>query len=349
MGTGGRISGLPSSKRSFVSRQPPHVSFEFFPPKTPAGWDKLKETASHLAEFEPDFTSVTFGAGGSGNFRTLEACLAVRSVLAADVVPHLSCIGQTRDSIDAHLAEFTTQVSHGFSRSGATSPSTPKAQKFRSLPAASATPASSSLSSRAVVISTFSSVVYPEGHPEAPSLQADIDNFIRKVEAGADAAVTQYFFNNAGYFHFVDEVRRRGLDIPIVVGLMPIWPYEQVVRFSGKCGADVPLWIRKRMEGYKDDPKSQFEFAVEVAVTQSEELLRNGAPGIHFYTLNRPEATVRTCESLRGQKIQRGPASMMSPMVTSKSPQVSPKSVVSSQLSVLRHNAFDHYVVAIGR
>ena len=110
---------------------------------------------------------------------------------------------------------------------------------------------------------------YPEGHPEATSLQTDIDHFVRKVEAGADAAVTQYFFNNAGYFHFVDEVRRRGLDTPIVVGLMPAWPYQQVALFSEKCGADVPLWIKKRMEGYQDDPKSQFEFAVEVAVTQS--------------------------------------------------------------------------------
>ena len=309
MGTGGSISGLSSSKRSFVSRQPPHVSFEFFPPKTPAGWDKLKETAANLAEFEPDFTSVTFGAGGSGNVRTLEACLAVRSVLAADVVPHLSCIAQTRDSIDAHLAEFQDA---GFTRILALRGDIPVDAESTEV---SFPPGGFRYASELVSFiksrGKFHILVgcYPEGHPEAPSLQADIDNFVRKVEAGADAAVTQYFFNNAGYFHFVDEVRRRGLDIPIVVGLMPIWPYEQVVRFSGKCGADVPLWIRKRMEGYGDDPKSQFEFAVEVAVTQSEELLRNGAPGIHFYTLNRPEATVRICENLRGQKIERGPAS----------------------------------------
>ena len=309
MRTRGSITGLPSSKRSFVSRQPPHVSFEFFPPKTPAGWDKLKDTAAHLAEFEPDFTSVTFGAGGSGNVRTLEACLAVRSVLDADVVPHLSCIGQTRDSIDAHLAEYREA---GFTRILALRGDVPIDAESAEV---SFPPDGFRYANELVAFiksrGDFHVLVgcYPEGHPEAPSLQTDIDNFIRKVEAGADAAVTQYFFNNAGYFHFVEEVRRRGLDIPIVVGLMPVWPYEQVARFSEKCGADVPLWIRKRMEGYQDDPKSQFDFAVEVGLTQSEELLRNGAPGIHFYTLNRPEATVRICESLRRQHVERGPSS----------------------------------------
>ena len=311
----GSISGLASSKRSFVSRQPPHVSFEFFPPKTPNGWDKLKETAARLAEFEPDFTSVTFGAGGSGNVRTLEACLAVRSVMDADVVPHLSCIGQTRDMIETHLEEYKNA---GLTRILALRGDVPDVPPDVRMDAPSSEPAfppdgfryASELVEFIKSRGHFHILVgcYPEGHPEATSLQTDIDNFIRKVEAGADAAVTQYFFNNAGYFHFVEEVRRRGLDTPIVVGLMPVWPYQQVARFSEKCGADVPLWIRKRMEGYQDDPKSQFEFAVEVAVTQSEELLRNGAPGIHFYTLNRPQAIVRICEHLRGQQVESAPS-----------------------------------------
>jgi len=311
----GSISGLASSKRSLVSRQPPHVSFEFFPPKTPNGWDKLKETAAHLAAFEPDFTSVTFGAGGSGNVRTLEACLTVRSVMDADVVPHLSCIGQTRDMVEAHLEEYKNA---GLTRILALRGDVPDVSPGVLNAAASTIPAfprngfryASELVEFIKSRGDFHILVgcYPEGHPEATSLQTDIDNFIRKVEAGADAAVTQYFFNNAGYFHFVDEVRRRGLDTPIVVGLMPLWPYEQVARFSLKCGADVPLWIKKRMEGYQDDPKSQFEFAVEVAVTQSEELLRNGAPGIHYYTLNRPEAIVRICEHLRDQRVESVPS-----------------------------------------
>jgi len=308
MGTRGSIHGLASSKRSFVSRQPPHVSFEFFPPKTPKGWEKLEETAAHLAEFEPDFTSVTFGAGGSGNVRTLEACLTVRKVMDADVVPHLSCIGQTRDMIAAHLEEYKNA---GLTRILALRGDVPiDAPETEVAFPPDGFRYANELVEFIKANGDFHVLVgcYPEGHPEAPSLQADIDNFVRKVEAGADAAVTQYFFNNAGYFHFVDEVRSRGLDTPIVVGLMPVWPYDQVARFSEKCGADVPLWIRKRMEGYRDDPDSQFEFAVEVAVTQSEELLRNGAPGIHFYTLNRPEAIVRICEHLRGQRVESSPA-----------------------------------------
>ena len=197
MGTGGSISGLPSSKRSFVSRQPPHVSFEFFPPKTPAGWDKLKQTAAQLAEYEPDFTSVTFGAGGSGNVRTLEACLRVQSVLEADVVPHLSCIGQTRDSIEAHLAEFHDA---GFTRILALRGDVPIHAESTEI---SFPPGGFRYADELVSFikshGNFHILVgcYPERHPEAPSLQTDIDNFIRKVEAGADAAITQYFFNNA--------------------------------------------------------------------------------------------------------------------------------------------------------
>jgi methylenetetrahydrofolate reductase (NADPH) len=290
--------GLPSAKR--LTRHPPHVSFEFFPPKTPPGWEKLKETAAHLTEFNPDFVSVTFGAGGSGNVRTLEACLAVKEVMDVAVVPHLTCLGLPREEIEFHLE---TYANAGFTRLLALRGDVPllgqQTAKDVSIPEGGFRFASE-LVSFVKKRGGFHVLVscYPEGHPEAGSLGEDVDHFVRKVEAGADAAVTQYFFNNAGYFHFVEEVRRRGVDVPIVVGLMPVWPYEQVARFSEKCGADLPLWIRKRMEGYRDDPDSQFELAVEIAVAQAEELFRNGAPGIHFYTLNHPAATVRICEHL---------------------------------------------------
>jgi len=310
MGTGGArrtgFAGLPSSKR--LTRLPPHVSFEFFPPKTPAGWVKLKDTASHLSEFNPDFVSVTFGAGGSGNVRTLEACLAVQEAMDVDVVPHLTCLGLTRGEIEAHLESYRDA---GFTRLLALRGDVPLLgqQTAADVPIPEdgfryATELVRFVKERGgfhVIVSC-----YPEGHPEAPSLQQDVDNFVRKVEAGADAAITQYFFNNAGYFHLVEEVRGRGIDIPIVVGLMPVWPYEQVARFSDKCGADLPLWIRKRMEGFRDDPDSQFELAVEIAVAQAEELLRNGAPGIHFYTLNHPAATVRICERLFSHQVSHG-------------------------------------------
>jgi methylenetetrahydrofolate reductase (NADPH) len=300
------FQGLPSAKR--LNRHPPHVSFEFFPPKTPPGWDKLRETAAHLTEFNPDFVSVTFGAGGSGNVRTLEACLAVKEVMDVDVVPHLTCLGLRREEIERHLQSYADA---GFTRLLALRGDVPllgqQTAKDIAIPEGGLRYAAELVSfvkkrgGFHVLISC-----YPEGHPEADSLASDVDNFLRKVEAGADAAVTQYFFNNAGYFHFVEEVRRRGVDIPIVVGLMPVWPYEQVARFSEKCGADLPLWIRKRMEGYRD-PDSQFELAVEIALTQAEELFRNGAPGIHFYTLNHPAATVRICEHLFArQQVSRG-------------------------------------------
>jgi methylenetetrahydrofolate reductase (NADPH) len=300
------IHALPSSKR--LSRQPPHVSFEFFPPKTPAGWAKLRQTAERLSEFHPDFVSVTFGAGGSGNVRTLETCLAVREVMGVDVVPHLTCLGLTLEEIDKHLDRYEKA---GFSRVLALRGDVPLLGKQTAndvpIPEGGFRYAKE-LVSHVKGRGGFHVLVscYPEGHPEATSLQTDVEHFVRKVEAGADAAVTQYFFNNAGYFHFVDEVRRRGVDIPIVVGLMPVVPYEQVRNFSEKCGADLPLWIRKRMEGYQDDPDSQFAFAVEVAVQQAEELLRNGAPGIHFYTLNHPEATVAICEHLLSQQVSHG-------------------------------------------
>jgi methylenetetrahydrofolate reductase (NADH) len=300
MGTAKRegFMGLPSSKR--LTRHPPHVSFEFFPPKSPAGWEKLKETAAHLTEFNPDFTSVTFGAGGSGNVRTLEACLVVREVMGIDVVPHLTCLGLTKDEIEEHLDSYEEA---GFTRLLALRGDVPLLgqQTAADVPIPEggfryAAELVSFVKKRGgfhVLVSC-----YPEGHPEARSFQKDVDHFVSKVEAGADAAVTQYFFNNAAYFHFVEEVRSRGVDIPIVVGLMPVWPYDQVARFSDRCGADIPQWIRKRMEGFRDDPDSQFELAVEIAVSQAEELLRNGAPGIHFYTLNHPAATMRICEHL---------------------------------------------------
>lgn len=290
---------LRSSKRGRLSRQPPHVSFEFFPPKTPKGWTKLTETAHRLAEYQPDFVSVTFGAGGSANKRTLDACLTLRSAIETNVVPHLSCIGQTRQSIEEHLVQYRDE---GFRTLLALRGDVPiEMESLEEIPVAEdGFRYANELVSFIKEWGGFHVFVgcYPEGHPAAPSLQTDIDNLIRKIDCGADGAVTQYFFNNAAYFHFVEELRRRGIDVPIVVGLMPVIPYEQVVRFSEKCGADVPLWIRKRMEGYQDDPESQFELGVEIAIRQAEELLDNGAPGIHFYTLNRPEATVRICEHL---------------------------------------------------
>jgi methylenetetrahydrofolate reductase (NADPH) len=300
---GAGIGGYSSFRRGFGPSQKPHISFEFFPPKNSRGWGQLTKTAARLAEFDPDFVSVTFGAGGSAKDGTFETSLALKRDLKLDVAPHLSCLGLRRKEIEEHLGIYHRE---GFDRVLALRGDVPLGLES---PAEVAIPPdglryANELVSLIKEWGGFHILVacYPEGHPEAPSLQTDIDNFVRKAEAGAHAAITQYFYNNAAYFHFVNEVRRQGVTIPIVAGLMPVAPYEQVLRFSEKCGADLPLWIRKGMEGYQDDPQSQFEFGVEIAVKQAEELIRNGAPGLHIYTLNRGEATVRVCEYLLKQQ-----------------------------------------------
>jgi methylenetetrahydrofolate reductase (NADPH) len=249
--------GLPTAKR--LTRHKPHVSFEFFPPKTPPGWEKLKETATHLTEFNPDFVHLRRRSEHSR-----ATCLAVK-VMDVGVVrtsPASASPGKSSTATSSYQGCPTHLLLCDVLTRQQTANDVPIPEGgFRF---------AAELVSFVKKRGGFHILVscYPEGHPEAASLSADVDNFMRKVEAGADAAVTQYFFNNAGYFHFVEEVRRRGVDIPIVVGLMPVWPYEQVARFSEKCGADLPLWIRKRMEGYQD-PDSQFELAVEIAVSQS--------------------------------------------------------------------------------
>jgi methylenetetrahydrofolate reductase (NADPH) len=301
------LRGRPSFRRPFTGALHPHFSFEFYPGKTPKGWDQLKKAAAQLAELEPDFISVTFGAGGSAKERTLEACLALREIMNTDVVPHISCLGLTRAQVEAHLQNYSDL---GITKLLALRGDVPLGTKsvddviippdgFRY---------ANELVSYIKKRGGFQVIVacYPEGHPEAPTLQSDVDNFMRKVDAGADAAITQYFYNNAAYFQFVKDVRSRGVDIPIVVGLMPVAPYDQVVHFSGKCDADIPLWIRKRMEGYRDDPASQMDLAVEIATRQTEDLFKNGAPGIHFYTLNRADVTLRVCEHLRPQPVSAG-------------------------------------------
>jgi methylenetetrahydrofolate reductase (NADPH) len=301
------LRGQPTFRRPFSGALEPHFSFEFYPPKSTKGWAQLEEAARQLAGLEPDFISVTFGAGGSAKVRTHETSKRLRSLMNVDVVPHISCLGLTREQIEVHLEKYTKE---GVKKLLALRGDVPEGLKsvndvvipkdgFRY---------ANELVSYIKERGGFQVLVacYPEGHPEAPTIQTDVDNFMRKVDAGADAAITQYFYNNAAYFQFVNDVRRRGIDIPIVVGLMPVAPYNQVVHFSSKCDADIPLWIRKRMEGYQDDPASQLDLAVEIAVRQTEELFKNGAPGIHFYTLNRADVTLRVCEHLRPQPVDLG-------------------------------------------
>ncbi len=267
------------------SRLTPHasrmLSFEFFPPKTQEGIDKLRATRQQLAQMKPEFFSVTFGAGGSTRDRTLETVLEIQKE-GHQAAPHLSCIAATHDSIKSLLDEYKA---NGIKRIVALRGDIPSGMvelgDFRYA-------ADLVAFIRAEYGDWFHIEVaaYPEFHPEAPSAVADLDNFAAKAKAGADAAITQYFYNADAYFRFVDECAARGVSIPIVPGIMPISNFTQLARFSDACGAEIPRWMRKRMEGMANDLPALQAFGLDVVTDLCDKLLRGGAPGLHFYTLN---------------------------------------------------------------
>ena len=272
----------------------PEFSFEFFPPKTDRGREKLVHTSQQLARLAPRYFSVTFGAGGSTQARTYETVLELVRETGVAAAPHLSCIGSVRENIQRMLENYRQQgVSHVVALRG-------------DLPEGMTDPGNFRYANELVTFIREQTgdhfkievAAYPEIHPEAPSARADLDNFQRKVEAGADSAITQYFFNIEAYFRFIDECEKRGVNIPIVPGIMPITNYAQLARFSDICGADIPRWIRKRLESYGDDTESIRSFGLEVISKLCQQLLDAGAPGLHFYTLNQAEATLAIWENL---------------------------------------------------
>ena len=276
------------------SRKARAFSFEFFPPKGEQGTERLRETVGHLAPLRPQYVSVTFGAGGSTKDGTYQTAKHIQKSSGLEVVPHLSCLGVSREALQETLERYRdlgvrriVALRGDKPRGGHGGP--PGPFKY-----------ANELVTFIKQFGGFSITVgcYPEFHPESPDPQTCMKNFVRKVRAGADEAITQYFFNNDAYYAFVDNMHRHGVDIPIVAGLMPITDFQQVARFSQFCGADVPLWIRKRMEAFASDPASQKAFGIEIATRQAEDLLRRGAPGIHFYTLNKAEATLRIWKNL---------------------------------------------------
>lgn len=269
------------------------ISLEFFPPKTPEGAAKLRAVRQKLYALKPEFCSVTFGAGGSTQEGTLDT---VREVIGEGLcgVPHLSCIGQTADSMRQRLATYREA---GVKRIVALRGDLPSGYglggEFRY---------ASDLVAfiRAETGDHFQLAVaaYPEFHPQARSPEADIDAFVTKVRNGADVGITQYFFNADAYFHFVDELRRRGIDTPIVPGIMPITNSTQLLRFSDACGAEVPRWIRLRLQAFGDDTAAIKDFGADVVTALCEQLRAGGAPGLHFYTLNQSAATLEVCKRL---------------------------------------------------
>jgi len=260
---------------------PRTFSFEFFPPKTPQGLEKLRATRRQLAQLKPKFFSVTFGAGGSTRDRTLETVLQIQAE-GSDASPHISCIASTRADIAATLQLYK---SHGIRHIVALRGDLPSGlASFGELRYASELVRF--IREQTGDWFTIEVACYPETHPEARSPHDDVLNFKRKVEAGANAAITQYFFNADSYFYFIDECEAAGISIPIVPGIMPISNFSQLARFSDACGAEIPRWIRLRLQSFGDDSASIRAFGLDVVTDLCDRLLTAGAPGLHFYTLN---------------------------------------------------------------
>ena len=268
-------------------------SLEFFPPRTPDGVAKLRAARRELAELKPAFCSVTFGAGGSTREGTLETVLEFRSEgLAA--APHLSCIGSTRENIAAVLAQYREHgIRHLVALRGDLPSGTMDAGEFRHANELVAF-------IRAETGDWFHVDVaaYPEVHPQARSAADDLANFKRKIDAGANSAITQYFYNADAYFRFVDDCEAAGVRVPIVPGVMPIASATKLVRFSDACGAEIPRWIRRRLEGYGDDTPSIRAFGLDVVTDLCARLVSRGAPGLHFYTLNQASLTTTIWQRL---------------------------------------------------
>ncbi len=256
-------------------------SFEFFPPQTPEGREKLTATRKQLAMLKPEFFSVTFGAGGSTQDRTVETIRQIKAE-GHNAAPHLSCVGSTRDNIRAML---NTYKDMGIKRIVALRGDLPSGMgsigEFQY-----ANELVSFIRAQTGEHFHIEVAAYPEFHPQAKSPRDDLLNFKRKVQAGANSAITQYFYNADGYFRFVDDCRKLGVTLPVVPGIMPIMKFSQLARFSDACGAEIPRWMRKTLESYGDDSASVQAFGLDVVTQLCERLLAGGAPGLHFYTLN---------------------------------------------------------------
>ncbi len=269
-------------------------SFEFFPPKNDDARARLHEATLQLAQLKPQFFSVTFGAGGSTRVGTYEAVKNIKA-LGLNAAPHISCIGSSRASLRELLQAY---VDLGIERIVALRGDRPKG----------AAPAAGELNYPDDLVAFIRAetgrrfhievAAYPEFHPESSTPENDLRYFKRKIDAGADGAITQYFFNADAYFRYVDACGDLGIDVPIVPGVMPITNYKQLARFSDACGAEIPRWIRKRLEAYGDDLDSLRAFGLDVTTELCARLLRGGAPGLHFYTLNRAGPTCVIWERL---------------------------------------------------
>ncbi|WP_027965524.1 methylenetetrahydrofolate reductase [NAD(P)H] [Halomonas halocynthiae] len=278
-----------------AQEHPLGISFEFFPPNTAAGRDKLVTVRDALANRQPRFFSVTYGAGGSTQQRTLSTVRAVRES-GINTAPHLSCIGSERGMLRDVLAQFREDgidslvalrgdLPSGMGGIGELRYANELVEFIRN---------------ETGDHFEIAVAAYPESHPQAENFERDVQHFVRKMNAGANLAITQYFFNADSYFHFVERVRALGVEAPIVPGIMPITNYSKLARFSDSCGAEIPRWIRKQLESYGDDSESISAFGEEVISSLCQRLLDGGAPGLHFYTLNQAGPVLKVIDNITG-------------------------------------------------
>ena len=269
------------------------VSIEFFPPNTPVGSEKLKTVVHELAVLKPEFFSVTYGAGGSTRDKTLATVKDI-AAMGFEAAPHLSCVGSTKAGIAAILETYREQ---GIQRLVALR---------GDLPSGTATAGEFRYANELIefIRETQGSdwhievAAYPEYHPQQRYVRRDLEHFVTKVNAGADSAITQFFFNPDAYFHFVDEVRKMGVTVPIVPGIMPFHNYARIAQISARDGIEIPRWVALKMEGYMDDAASIRAFGIEVVARLCERLLAGGAPSLHFYALNQSAVTLDICKRL---------------------------------------------------
>ncbi len=268
-------------------------SFEFFPPKTPEGAEKIALVRDQLGALKPRYFSVTFGAGGSTQQGTLDAVLSIRQA-GFSAAPHLSCIGSQKASISELLQIYIDNgIEHIVALRG-------------DIPSGMQGPGEFNHANELVAFIREQTgdhfhievAAYPEFHPQADSAQKDLQHFKRKIEAGANSALTQYFYNADAYFRFVDSCEAMSVNVPVVPGIMPITNFTQLARFSDACGAEIPRWIRKRLQGFGDDKQAIVDFGLDVVGELCEKLLAAGAPGLHFYTMNRTEPTLTLWKNL---------------------------------------------------
>jgi methylenetetrahydrofolate reductase (NADPH) len=269
------------------------LSVEFFPPQTPEGVEKLRATWTTLAQLKPAFFSVTFGAGGSTQDRTFDTVAEIRAA-GLPAAPHLSCIGSTRSRVSEILERYRAAGIH-------------RIVALRGdLPSGMAEPGELRHANELVDFIRAETgdwfhievAAYPEYHPQARNPGDDLANFKRKADAGADTAITQFFYNADAYEHFVDNARKAGVAIPIIPGIMPIASFSKLSRFADNCGAEIPRWMRKKFESYGDDTASIRRFGLDVVTELCERLIRGGAPGLHFYTLNQAGLTMEIARRL---------------------------------------------------